>query len=77
MALFAFAADHEGLFPCEKTGPAATAEDCFNQLLSGGYLDNEEVFWNKKNSIINTVNLSPPNNNGILIASVWLETLTS
>lgn len=68
MALNAFALDHDGLFPCDKTGLANTAEDCFNQLLSGGYLDNENIFWcpNCANSGVVVKNI--PNNDGVLTA---------
>jgi len=68
-ALFDFATDHDGLFPCDETGPAATAEDCFNQLLTGGYLDSEEVFWNKKAAKSGVVSKLPPNNDGLLTAN--------
>ena len=68
MALFSFAKDHDGLYPCDKTGPAATAEDCFNQLLTGGYLENEEIFWNKKFAKFGVVEKNQPNNDGVLTA---------
>lgn len=68
IALFEFAKDHDGLFPCDKTGPATTAEDCFNQLLAGGYLKNEDIFWSKASAKSGIVSTRPPNNDGILTA---------
>ncbi|MFT5882482.1 MAG: hypothetical protein ACI9FG_000985 [Crocinitomicaceae bacterium] len=68
-ALFNFSKDHDGLFPCDITGPAASAEDCFNQLLTGGYIDSEKVFWNKKAAKSRVVSKLSPNNVGVLTAN--------
>lgn len=68
VALISFAMDHEGLYPCADTGPAATAEDCFNQLIKGGYID-ESVFWIPRSAKHKIASAEKPNNDGVLTAS--------
>lgn len=46
-ALLFFAGEHDGKYPCEATGPAASVEQCFQQLIDGGYVENETVFWSE------------------------------
>ena len=56
MALQSFAKDNDGLFPGENTARKGqsgdSAEACFTQLLSGGYVEEEAIFWNKENAIL-------------------------
>lgn len=66
VALTGFAKDHDDLFPCEKTGNAATAEECFTQLLMVGQVPDEDIFWIKENSVLGATSRSKSNNNGIL-----------
>lgn len=68
VALTGFAKDNDDLFPCETTGKASTAEECFTQLLEFGVIDDEEIFWNMENTAIGTVKHAKPDNNGTLEA---------
>ena len=47
IALLSFAGEHDGKYPCEATGPAASVEQCFQQLIDAGYVEDETIFWSK------------------------------
>lgn len=65
-ALAHFASEHDGRFPFEDTGPSATVEQCFQQLIDGGYVQDERVFWDEASAAVGIVSSTPPNNDGFL-----------
>lgn len=76
VALQSFAKDNDGLYPGENTARKGqtgdSAEACFTQLLSGGYVDEEKTFWNSENAILGMSSLAP-DEDGVLTEgeNVW------
>jgi hypothetical protein len=74
VALYSYAADHDGMYPNEQTASAEldefgdTAEACFTQLLNAGKIDEEGSFWSKKNTVLGSVNAETPDEVGTLTA---------
>ncbi|MGJ8672849.1 type II secretion system protein [Rubritalea sp.] len=76
-ALNSFAKDNDGIFPSEDTArneeSGSNAEDCFNQLIYNGYVDNEKLFWNSENAVLGKADSNEPDNDGELSTgeNVW------
>jgi hypothetical protein len=62
VALFSYASDHDGHFPTNLKSDSPTAAACFDKLIKAGKIDEELIFWNKKNAhTISSASTSPPN----------------
>lgn len=65
-ALLLFAGKNDGKYPGDATGPAATVEQCFQQLIDAGYVEDETVFWSESGVRTGAVSDKKPDNDGIL-----------
>lgn len=71
-ALLGFSSENGNTFPTDATlragGTVATPEDAFQQLLEGGNVGEEKYFWNIANGRGGTCAMTPPDENGTLVA---------
>ncbi|SHK47239.1 prepilin-type N-terminal cleavage/methylation domain-containing protein [Rubritalea squalenifaciens DSM 18772] len=70
MALQSFATDNDGMYPNEDTTRSgqdgSTLEGCFNQLLSGKYINEEKYFYSQVNAEVILTSTKGPDNDGSL-----------
>jgi len=75
-ALLSFFAANDSNFPNEITSRGRevdTPEALFQQLIDSDFIDDEGLFWNRRNARLGSANISEPDNNGTLTSGelVW------